>query len=141
MITTGHSPDELPEAGRLGHAAWLDLPAAIHAIGADEHDAGDSGSSVTVTWSIARHQTLRLTADCTINFAWTGCEAGAYVLRLRQDSTGGRTATEGTGTPGADGWANNDAAGNTAANGLTIIILDHDGAGVCRGTVYRINSA
>lgn len=57
-----------------------------------EHDAGNSGTSLTIDWNNSNNQLVTLTGGCT--FTFSNPVAGAwYQLRLKQDATGSRTVT------------------------------------------------
>ena len=52
----------------------------------------DSGASATISWESSQKQHIKLTDDCAVAFG-TSPGVGNYLLRIEQDTTGGRVAT------------------------------------------------
>lgn len=68
------------------------------------NDAGNSGTALTVDWSVASAQKVTLTGNCTFTFS-NPTAGGVYVLELAQDATGSRTVV----WPGSVKWSGGTA--------------------------------
>jgi hypothetical protein len=71
----------------------LNLLNAKTITGNQEFSNGNSGSAATIQWSIAQHQSLTLTANCTLSFGSDPAGVCIATLRIVQDGTGGRTVS------------------------------------------------
>lgn len=56
------------------------------------HDAGNSGTTLTIDWDNGNEQLITLTGNVTLTLN-DPRDGGRYVLVLKQDGTGGRTVT------------------------------------------------
>lgn len=66
-----------------------------------EHDEGTSGASATIDWNDGQHQTIELTANCTLSFT-APLGVGMFFLRVVQDAGGLNDIT----WPGTVLWPN-----------------------------------
>jgi hypothetical protein len=91
-----------------------------------QYDAGDSGAAKEIDWQDGNEQILRLTDDVELTFV--NPKAGArYVLRFKQDASGGRTVA----WPASVVWSGGIAGViDTAIDALSLIAFYYD------GTVY-----
>lgn len=140
----GTEPNQVPVNGMLGTAAFIDAPqlpvsavqqvaldAKISRIGsAVELALGNAGSARTISWATAQRQAVALDQDTTLQFDWAGAPVGVYLLKITQDSTGGRTVAWSTGTPGTTRWIGSVGAPalHSAASGVSFAQVYWDGA-------------
>lgn len=113
--TMGIGTGIVPEAGSVlkvgGHAYQT------------QYDAGNSGATKTIDWSNGNEQLLLLTADCVLTFA-NAKAGGRYLLRVKQDGTGGRTLS----WPASVVWnANVVPTLQSGAASLSLIAFYYDG--------------
>lgn len=86
------------------------------------NDKGNSGTTLTITWTDANLQTVTLNNNCTFTFA--GAYAGMSVaLILKQDAIGSRTVT----WPTISWVGGSEPTLSTAANSVDIIGFIYDG--------------
>lgn len=102
---------------------------------AGEFDAGNSGTTKTITFASGQKQRLRLTGNVTITLSFPG--VGNYQLILLQDATGSRTVT----WSGVSRWVGSAAqpAINTAASSETLVSIYYDGTNVYLGAA-KVNA-
>lgn len=107
--------------------AFQKLNAALVPITAAEYNAGNSGSSITISWSNGNAQLITLnSATPTINLP-APVSGQNYILRLMQDGTGSRVPTL-TPASGSVKYSNNVApTWTTTAGKYDLVTLYADG--------------
>jgi hypothetical protein len=91
----------------------------------EEHDAGNSGTSLTINWRDANQQRTVLTGNVTLTLS-NPIAGGRYMIVFTQDGTGGRTVT----WPAAVKWTGGVAPTiTTTAGAIDICTLAYTGAG------------
>ena len=151
----GRGADQVPTNGMLGTAAFMSadrlpvsapqqaaLDAKISRIGsAVELALGNAGAARTIYWSAAQRQSLTLDQNTTLQFDWAGAPVGVYLLKITQDSTGGRTVAWSTGTPGTTRWLGSVVAPalHSAASGVSFAQVYWDGA-LAWGNLARVGA-
>lgn len=151
----GNGADQVPTNGMLGTAAFIDAPqlpvstATQSALDtkptrvglATENAIGNAGATRAVVWATAQRQSVTLDQNTTLTFDWTGAPVGVYTLKLTQDTTGGRTATWSTGTPGTTRWLGvvGAPALNSAASSVAFAQVYYDGTNAW-GSLGRVNA-
>lgn len=151
----GNGADQVPTNGMLGTAAFQDadqLPvsapqqAALDTkptrVGlATENAIGNAGATRTVVWATAQRQSVTLDQNTTLQFDWAGAPVGVYLLKITQDSTGGRTVAWSTGTPGTTRWIGSVGAPalHSAASGVSFAQVYWDGA-LAWGNLARVGA-
>lgn len=86
------------------------------------HNAGNSGTALTINWNNGPIQQVTLTGNCTFSFN-NPIAGSTYTLILVQDGTGGRTVS-------LTGWdfGDNPPVYNTSANRKNVVSGLYDGA-------------
>lgn len=151
----GRRADQVPVNGMLGTAAFVNveqLPVSvpqqaamdtkITRVGAaSELALGNAGASRAIAWASAQRQSLTLDQNTTLQFDWAGAPVGVYLLKITQDSTGGRTVAWSTGTPGTTRWLGSvvDPALHSAASGVSFAQVYWDGA-LAWGNLARVGA-
>lgn len=151
----GTEPNQVPVCGMLGTAAFMDaeqLPVSapqqalsdtkITRVGlATENAIGNAGASKAINWATAQRQSVTLDQNTTLQFDWAGAPVGVYLLKITQDSTGGRTVAWSTGTPGTTRWIGSVGAPalHSAASGVSFAQVYWDGA-LAWGDLARVGA-
>jgi hypothetical protein len=94
-----------------------------------QHNAGNSGTSITLDFANGQKQLLTLTGNCTVTLSFPG--VGNYQVLLSQDGVGGRTVT----WSGVTRWVGSAGAPaiNTAINTTTVVSIYYDGTNTWLG--------
>ena len=93
---------------------------------------GNSGSTHTIDWNAGQHQSITLTATCTLTFTAPTLGPGSFTLKVTEDGTGGWALVY-PGTVRAPGGV--VPAITTTANAVNILAIYWD------GSVYYIGAA
>lgn len=88
----------------------------------NEYDNGTCLTTNTVNWSNASSQKVAITGNCTFTFS-NGVTGAAYLLKITQDVTGGRTYT----WPAAVKWPASTAPSASAGSKIDILSFYYDG--------------
>ena len=113
-----------PRFARIGLGAAADSSAALKIVGqvcGAVVEKGNSGSSMTLNWNDGNDQRVVLTAGCTLTFS-NPKDSGRYLIRLKQDGTGGWAVT----WPANVYWSGGSAPTLSAANKTDLIVLVYD---------------
>jgi septal ring-binding cell division protein DamX len=87
-----------------------------------EYDAGNSSTTITIDWANGSAQKVTMTGNCTFTLS-NPVVGAAYILKLVQDATGGRTYT----WPAAVKWPAATSPTGSAATKTDLISLYYDG--------------
>jgi hypothetical protein len=87
-------------------------------------DDGNTGTALTIDWTLGNEHKVVLTGNVTFTFS-NPVDGGRYVLKLKQDATGGRTVT----WPGSVVWPGGVAPTITSgANKVDLVTMMYDAA-------------
>lgn len=125
----GPRPGQIPANMHLGPAARMSVGQLRqwHRQQVADIDNGSVSGSVTITWRARQRQVITLAGDVTLAFDWASAPPGTYLLTIKQDGTGGRSVTWGTGTPGSVWWTAGPDV-QAAAGGASLAVIEWDGA-------------
>lgn len=92
-----------------------------------EHDAGNSGSAITIDWSAYRNQKITLTDNCTLNAYTAPSGPCRLILKVIQNDSAAKTLTFNDLTFCVGGKASGALAPSTTLSSINIYFIYYDG--------------
>lgn len=129
MSYLGHQANQFAEPGAV---ARMSAAAARQALAGGWAPLRSPAANETLRMRGTHMHVVDLTRNVNVTLDWSGARAGLYVVLFRQDATGGRSVTAGTGWPTSTAWAGTGGAlsVNLTPSSTTVVRFYYTGAAV-----------